>query len=85
MLSLLRTDNFRNGNWEKSVPDQASLILLYQYLDIKDNEKKQLSKLIFNKQNIILILIAILFSPMVIGVRLSVVKLIRLKIEKLKR
>lgn len=57
------------SKWElgKSVPDQASLILLYQYLDIKDNEKKQLSKLIFNKQNIILILIAILFSPMVIG------------------
>ena len=53
------------SKWElgKSVPDQASLILLYQYLDIKDNEKKQLSKLIFNKQNIILILIAILFSP----------------------
>ena len=41
------------SKWElgKSVPDQASLILLYQYLDIKDNEKKQLSKLIFNKQN----------------------------------
>lgn len=59
------------SKWElgKSVPGQASLILLYQYLDIKDNEKKQLSKLIFNKQNIILILIAILFSPMVIGVR----------------
>jgi transcriptional regulator with XRE-family HTH domain len=50
------------SKWElgKSVPDQASLILLYQYLDIKDNEKKQLSKLIFNKQNIILILIGIL-------------------------
>ena len=59
------------SKWElgKSVPDQASLILLYQCLDIKDNEKKQLSKLIFNKQNIILVLIAILFSPMVIGVR----------------
>lgn len=43
------------SKWElgKSVPDQASLILLYQYLDIKDNEKKQLSKLIFNKQNMI--------------------------------
>ena len=42
------------SKWElgKSVPDQASLVLLYQCLDIKDNEKKQLSKLIFNKQNI---------------------------------
>lgn len=40
------------SKWElgKSVPDQASLILLYQYLDIKDNEKKQLSKLIFHKK-----------------------------------
>ena len=41
------------SKWElgKSVPDQASLVLLYQCLDIKDNEKKQLSKLIFNKQD----------------------------------
>ena len=43
------------SKWElgKSVPDQASLILIYQYLDIKDNEKKQLSKLIFNKEAVI--------------------------------
>lgn len=75
------------SKWElgKSVPDQASLILLYQYLDIKDNEKKQLSKLIFNKQNIILILIAILFLLWLLEYVLSVVKLIRLKIEKSKR
>lgn len=75
------------SKWElgKSVPDQASLILLYQYLDIKDNEKKQLSKLIFNKQNIILILIAILFLLWLLEYVLSAVKLIRLKIEKLKR
>ena len=66
----------------KSVPDQASLILLYQYLDIKDNEKKQLSKLIFNKQNIILILIAILFSPMVIGVRFICCKIAKIEIRK---
>ena len=59
------------SKWElgKSVPDQASLVLLYQCLDIKDNEKKQLSKLIFNKQNIILVLMVFLFSPMVIGIR----------------
>ena len=39
------------SKWElgKSVPDQASLVLLYQCLDINDNEKKQLSKLIYNK------------------------------------
>ena len=74
------------SKWElgKSVPDQASLILLYQYLDIKDNEKKQLSKLIFNKQNIILILIAILFSPMVIGVRFICCKIDKIEKRKIK-
>ncbi len=74
------------SKWElgKSVPDQASLILLYQYLDIKDNEKKQLSKLIFNKQNIILILIAILFSPMVIGVRFICYEIDKIENRKIK-
>ena len=74
------------SKWElgKSVPDQASPILLYQYLDIKDNEKKQLSKLIFNKQNIILILIAILFSPMVIGVRFICYKIDKIENRKIK-
>ena len=74
------------SKWElgKSVPDQASLILLYQYLDIKDNEKKQLSKLIFNKQNIILILIAILFSHMVIWVRFICCKIDKIENRKIK-
>ena len=74
------------SKWElgKSVPDQASLILLYQCLDIKDNEKKQLSKLIFNKQNIILVLIAILFSPMVIGVRFICCKIDKIENQKIK-
>ena len=74
------------SKWElgKSVPGQASLILLYQYLDIKDNEKKQLSKLIFNKQNIILILIAVLFSPMVIGVRFICYKIDKIENRKIK-
>ena len=58
--------------------------MLYQYLDIKDNEKKKLSKLIFNKQNIILILIAILFSPMVIGVRFICCKIDKIENRKIK-
>ena len=53
-------------------------------MDIKDNEKKQLSKLIFNKQNIILILIAILFSPMVIGVRFICYKIDKIENRKIK-
>lgn len=74
------------SKWElgKSVPDQASLVLLYQCLDIKDNEKKQLSKLIFNKQDIILVLIAILFSPMVIGVRFICCKIDKIENRKSK-
>lgn len=74
------------SKWElgKSVPDQASLVLLYQCLDIKDNEKKQLSKLIFNKQNTILVLIAILFSPMVIGVRFICCKIDKIENRKIK-
>ena len=72
--------------WElgKSVPDQASLVLLYQCLDIKDNEKKQLSKLIFNKQNIILVLMVFLFSPMVIGIRFICYKMDKIDNRKIK-
>ena len=75
------------SKWElgKSVPDQASLVLLYQCLDINDNEKKQLSKLIFNKQNIILVLIAILFSPIVIGVRFICCKIDKIENRKIKK
>ena len=74
------------SKWElgKSVPDQASLVLLYQCLDINDNEKKQLSKLIFNKQNIILVLIAILFSPIVISVRFICCKIDKIEDRKIK-
>lgn len=74
------------SKWElgKSVPDQASLVLLYQCLDIKDNEKKQLSRLIFNKQNTILFLIAILFSPMIIGVRFICCKIDKIENRKIK-
>ncbi len=46
--------------------------------------KKQLSKLIFNKQNIILILIAILFSSMVIGVRFICCKIDKIENRKIK-
>lgn len=74
------------SKWElgKSVPDQASLVLLYQCLDIKDNEKKQLSRLIFNKQNIILVLMVFLFSPMVIGIRFICYKMDKIDNRKIK-
>lgn len=59
------------SKWElgKSVPDEASLILLYKCLDIDNNEKKQLKSLSINKQSVILIFFAIVFSPGIIGIR----------------
>jgi Predicted transcription factor, homolog of eukaryotic MBF1 len=74
------------SKWElgKSVPDQASLVLLYQCLDIKDNEKKQLSRLIFNKQNIILVLIGIFIFTMVIGIRFICYKMDKIDNRKIK-
>ena len=74
------------SKWElgKSVPDQASLVLLYQCLDINDNEKNNYQSLFFNKQNIILVLIAILFSPIVIGVRFICCKIDKIENRKIK-
>ena len=50
-------------NWElgKSIPDEASLSLLYQCLEIDNEEKKILKKLAINKQNAFLLIIAIVF------------------------
>ncbi len=59
------------SKWElgKSVPDEASLILLYKCLDIDNDEKKQLRSLSINKQSVKLIFFAIVFSPGIIGIR----------------
>ena len=49
------------SKWElgKSVPDEASLSLLYQRLDIDNDEKKAIKKLTANKQTIFLIFMAV--------------------------
>lgn len=59
------------SKWElgKSIPDEASLTLLYQCLEIDNNKKKQIKKHIFNNQNILLLITAICFSPWVIAIR----------------
>ena len=76
------------SKWElgKSIPDEASLSLLYQCLEIDDEEKKVLKKLAINKQNAFLLIIAIVFSPAVIGIRYCLYKmgkLVRSKIQDL--
>lgn len=72
------------SKWElgKSIPDEASLILLYKCLDIDNNEKKQLRSLSINKQKTILIIFAILLSPGIIGVRYFLCKTGKLENKK---
>lgn len=65
------------SKWElgKSVPDEASLNLLYQCLDLDKDERKIMKKLSNNKQTIFLIILAVMFSPAVIGIRYCLFKI----------
>lgn len=67
------------SKWElgKSVPDEASLILLYQCLDINHKEGKIIKKMAVSKQTIFLIILAVVFSPAVIGIRYYLLSLER--------
>ena len=74
------------SKWElgKSVPDEASLNLLYQCLEIDQQERNTLKKLSTNKQTIFMIIIAIIFSPAVIGIRYCLFKMGKLEDKKFK-
>lgn len=74
------------SKWElgKSVPDEVSLNLLYQCLDIEKKERKTLKKLATSKQTIFLIILAVAFSPIVIGIRYCLFKIGKLEDEKFK-
>ena len=69
------------SKWElgKSVPDEASLNLLYQCLDLDKDERKIMKKLSNNKQTIFLIILAVMFSPAVIGIRYCLFKIGKLE------
>ena len=72
------------SKWElgKSVPDEASLSLLYKCLDIDNNEKKVIKNLSTNKQTILLVILAVLFSPLTIGIRYLLFKMGKLEDKK---
>ncbi len=72
------------SKWElgKSVPDEASLVLLYKSLDIDTGEKEALKKLSTNKQTIFLVILAVLFSPLAIGIRYLLFKMGKLEDKK---
>lgn len=61
------------SKWElgKSIPDEVSFRLLCQCLEI-DNDVRE--KFAVNKQHLFLIMIAILFSPAVLGIRYIIYK-----------
>lgn len=72
------------SKWElgKSVPDEASLSLLYQCLEIED--RNILKKYVADKQSLFLIIIALIFSPAVIGIRYCLFKMGKLEDTKFK-
>ena len=74
------------SKWElgKSVPDEASLSLLYQCLEIEDKDRNILKKYVADKQSLFLIIIALIFSPAVIGIRYCLFKMGKLEDRKFK-
>lgn len=74
------------SKWElgKSIPDEASLSLLYQCLEIDNEEKKILKNLVINKQNMFLLIIAVVFSPAAIGIRYCLFKMKKLEDKRFK-
>ena len=73
------------SKWElgKSVPDEPSLSLLYKCLDIDNKERKIIKKLATNRQTIFLILLALVFSPIVIGIRYCLFKMGKIRNKKI--
>ena len=74
------------SKWElgKSVPDEASLSLLYQCLEIDNKERNILKKFAGHKQALLLTIIAVVFSPAVIAIRYCLFKMGNLEDKKFK-
>lgn len=69
------------SKWElgKSIPDEVSFRLLCQCLEIDNNVRK---KIAVNKQHLFLIMIAIMFSPVVLGIRYILYKIGKLEDQR---
>ena len=74
------------SKWElgKSVPDEASLSLLYQCLENDNKERNILKKFAGHKQALLLTIIAVVFSPAVIAIRYCLFKMGKLEDKKFK-
>ena len=71
------------SKWElgKSIPDEVSFRLLCQCLEIDNKVRK---KFVVNKQHLFLIMIAIMFSPVVLGIRYILYKIGKLEDQRFK-
>lgn len=69
------------SKWElgKSIPDELSFRLLCQCLEIDNNVRK---KIVVNKQHLFWIMIAIMFSPVVLGIRYTLYKIGKLEDQR---
>ena len=69
------------SKWElgKSIPDEVSFRLLCQCLEIDNNVRK---KFVVKKQHLFLIMIAIMFSPVVLGIRYILYKIGKLEDQR---
>ena len=74
------------SKWElgKSVPDEASLSLLYQCLEIDNKERNILKGFVEHKQALFLTIIAVVFSPAVIAIRYCLFKMGKLEDKRFK-
>lgn len=74
------------SKWElgKSIPDEASLSLLCQCLEIDNQERSIFKKFAADKQPLLLIILAVVLSPAVIGIRYCLFKMGKLEDKKFK-
>lgn len=74
------------SKWElgKSIPDEASLRLLCQCLEIDNQKRNIFKKFAADKQPLLLIILAVVLSPAVIGIRYCLFKMGKLEDKKFK-
>ena len=66
------------SKWElgKSEPDNVSLELLFKEMNIEKESQKDIKANLISRKNILLIIIAVLFSPSILIIRLLVLKIV---------
>ena len=73
------------SKWElgKSEPDNVSLELLFKEMNIEKESQKDIKANLISRKNILLIIIAVLFSPSILIIRLLVLKIGKIENKRL--